>query len=270
MHNAHFTAALATRNAAGSGSAAARFVLITAAIGVMTILIVLPVANVFYNATAPGILDYWRAQDTGRGPWIGTWISAIGHGFGSYWKSLVMDADTRHAIKLTLIVAPTAVTLNVLFGLSAAWAIAHFKFPGRTFLTSLVDLPFAVSPVVAGLSLVLIFGLQGYLGPWLREHDIKIMFALPGLILATTFVTLPFVARELIPLMESLGSEEEIAAVSLGASGWQVFWRVTLPNIKWGFCTELSCATRGPWANSVPCTSCRGTSPARPIRCRCG
>jgi sulfate transport system permease protein len=200
----------------------------------MTLMIVVPVVNVFYNAIAPGVVDYWATQEPGHGPWVGAWISAIAQGFNSYWNSLVMDPDTRHAIKLTLIVAPTAVTLNVLFGLAAAWAIAHFKFPGKTLLTSFIDLPFAVSPVVAGLSLVLIFGLQGYLGPWLREHDIKIMFALPGLILATTFVTLPFVARELIPLMESLGSDEEIAAVSLGASGWQVFWRVTLPNLKWG------------------------------------
>ncbi len=200
----------------------------------MTLLIVVPVVNVFYNAIAPGITDYWRAQQSGHGPWIGAWTVAIAQGLSSYWNNLVMDPDTRHAIKLTLIVAPTAVCLNVIFGVCAAWAIAHFKFPGRTLLTSLIDLPFAVSPVVAGLSLVLIFGLQGYLGPWLREHDIKIMFAAPGLILATTFVTLPFVARELIPLMESLGSEEETAAVSLGANGLQVFWRVTLPNIKWG------------------------------------
>jgi sulfate transport system permease protein len=204
--------------------------LIAAAIGVITLLIAVPVVNVFYSAFAPGVADYWRAQETATGSWIG----AILGGFSAYWNSLVMDPDTRHAIKLTLIVAPSAVAFNVLFGLAASWAIAHFKFPGRTLLTSLIDLPFAVSPVVAGLSLVLIFGLQGILGPWLREHDIKIMFAIPGLILATTFVTLPFVARELIPLMESLGSEEESAAVSLGANGWQVFWRVTLPNIKWG------------------------------------
>jgi sulfate transport system permease protein len=207
-----------------------RWLLITAAIGVLTLLIVVPVANVFYNAIAPGVFDYWNSQTGGSG----TWGGAIAGGFSSYWNSLVMDPDTRHAIWLTLVVAPTAVIANLVFGISAAWVIAHFKFPGRALLTSLIDLPFAVSPVVAGLSLVLIFGLQGYLGPWLREHDVKIMFAIPGLILATTFVTLPFVARELIPLMESLGSDEETAAVSLGANGWQVFWRVTLPNIKWG------------------------------------
>jgi len=213
-----------------AGSAIIRYALITAALGVMIVLIVIPVGNVFYNAIAPGIIDYWEAQEVGAG----SWFAAVGQGFSSYWDSLVMDPDTRSAILLTLTVAPSAVVMNVVFGIAAAWSIAHFKFPGRTLLTSLIDLPFAVSPVVAGLSLVLIFGLQGYLGPWLREHDIKIMFATPGLILATTFVTLPFVARELIPLMESLGSDEEIAAVSLGANGWQVFWRITLPNIKWG------------------------------------
>lgn len=234
MHSAPITTVPTARTAVTGETGIARALLITAAIFVMTVLIVVPVVNVFYNAIAPGITDYWAEQRAGHGPWVGAWLGAIAQGFSSYWNSLVMDPDTRHAIWLTLMVAPTAVALNVLFGLSAAWAIAHFKFPGRTLLTSLIDLPFAVSPVVAGLSLVLIFGLQGYFGPWLREHDVKIMFALPGLILATTFVTLPFIARELIPLMESLGSEEETAAVSLGASGWQVFWRVTLPNIKWG------------------------------------
>jgi sulfate transport system permease protein len=230
MRNSYPVSVAVNRSDVFSASALARICLVTAAVGVMLLLIVVPVANVFYNAIAPGVVEYWRAQV----PDTGSWIGAILAGFSSYWNGLVLDADTRHAIQLTLIVAPTAVAFNVLFGLAASWAIAHFKFSGRTLLTSLIDLPFAVSPVVAGLSLVLIFGLQGYLGPWLREHDIKIMFALPGLILATTFVTLPFVARELIPLMESLGNDEETAAVSLGASGWQVFWRVTLPNIKWG------------------------------------
>jgi len=131
-------------------------------------------------------------------------------------------------------VAPVAVVLNVVFGVAAAWAIARYEFPGRTILTTLIDLPFSVSPVVAGLIFVLLFGLQGYFGPWLHEHDLKIIFATPGLILATAFVTFPFVARELIPVMEAVGSEEEIAALSLGANGWQLFWRVTVPNIKWG------------------------------------
>jgi sulfate transport system permease protein len=179
-----------------------------AALATVSLLIVVPLVNVFYHALEKG--------------------AAV------YWNNLAGDPDTRHAIVLTLTVAPVAVAANVVFGVAAAWAIARFRFPGRSLLTSLIDLPFSVSPVVAGLIFVLIFGLQGYLGPWLRAHDLKIIFALPGLILATAFVTFPFVARELIPVMEALGAEEETAAVSLGATGWQMFWRVTLPNIKWG------------------------------------
>ncbi len=175
---------------------------------IVGVLIVIPVVNVFYRALADGL--------------------------GAYFGYLFRDRDTLHSILLTLIVAPVAVVLNIVFGVAAAWAIAKFNFPGRTLLTALIDLPFSVAPVVAGLVLMLIFGLQGYFGHWLQAHDIKVVFALPGLILATAFVTLPFVARELIPVMEALGPEEEIAAVSLGARGWQTFWRVTLPNIKWG------------------------------------
>jgi sulfate/thiosulfate transport system permease protein len=185
-----------------------RWGLISLALAVIIVLIGIPVVHVFYQAFANG----WSA----------------------YWDYLTKDPDTLHSIGLTLLVAPAAVIANLIFGLAAAWAIARFRFPGRTLLVSLIDLPFSVSPVVAGLILVLIFGLQGYLGPWLREHDIKILFATPGLILATAFVTLPFVARELIPVMEAIGSDEEVAAVSLGAGPWQMFWRVTLPNIKWG------------------------------------
>lgn len=185
-----------------------RWGLILSAVAVITVLIVIPVVHVFYQALVNG----WSA----------------------YWGYLTQDADTLHSIYMTLLVAPTAVIANVIFGLAAAWAIARFRFRGRTVLLSLIDLPFSVSPVVAGLILVLIFGLQGYFGPWLREHDIKILFATPGLILATAFVTLPFVARELIPVMEAIGSDEEVAAVSLGAGPWQMFWRITLPNIKWG------------------------------------
>src|SRR3569832_1008257 len=129
---------------------------------------------------------------------------------------------------------PIAVPLNVVFGRAAAWAIAKFEFRGKSLLISFIDLPFSVSPVIAGLIYVLLFGLQGWLGPWLQEHDIKLIFAVPGLVLATIFVTFPFVARELIPLMEEQGKEEEEAAVALGASGWQTFWHVTLPNVKWG------------------------------------
>jgi sulfate transport system permease protein len=161
-------------------------------------------------------------------------VEAFRGGLGVYWNNLVADEATRHAIKLTLIVAPCAVLANLLFGVAAAWLIARFRFPGRALLVSLIDVPFSVSPVVAGLLFVLLFGMQGLFGPWLREHHIKIIFAIPGLILATTFVTLPFIARELIPVLEAVGPEEELAAVTLGASGWQVFWRITVPNIKWG------------------------------------
>lgn len=167
-------------------------------------------------------------------PIVHVFWQAFRDGYQAYFHNLFGDADTRHAVLLTMIVAPVAVACNIVFGVAAAWAIARFRFPGRTLLTALIDLPFSVSPVVAGLMLLLIFGLQGYLGVWLREYNIKIVFALPGLILATTFVTLPFVARELLPVMEAIGDEEEIAAVSLGANAWQMFWHVTLPNIKWG------------------------------------
>jgi sulfate transport system permease protein len=143
------------------------------------------------------------------------------------------EADALSAVRLTFLAAGIAVPLNMVFGLAAAWAIAKFNFPGKSLLISFIDLPFAVSPVISGLVYVLLFGAQGWFGPWLREHDIKIIFAVPGIVLATVFVTFPFVARELIPLMQSQGSDEEQAAVSLGANGWQTFWHVTLPNVKW-------------------------------------
>jgi sulfate transport system permease protein len=185
-----------------------RWGLTLAAVTVIGVLIVVPLVHVFVQAFADGPRAY------------------VSYLFG--------DPATRHAILLTLMVAPVAVGLNLIFGVAAAWGIARFRFPGRTLLITLIDLPFAVSPVVAGLVFVLLFGLQGYFGPWLRDHGFKIIFNTPGLILATSFVTFPFVARELIPVMEAVGSEEELAALSLGASGWQMFWRVTLPNIKWG------------------------------------
>ena len=167
-------------------------------------------------------------------PLVDVFVEAFAGGVAAYWNNLVNDADTLHSIMLTLTVAPMAVILNTIFGLAAAWAIARFKFPGRAALTALIDLPFTVSPVVVGLFLLLLFGLQGVFGPWLREHDIKIVFAYPGLVIATCFVTFPVIARELIPLMEAIGSDEEIAAVSLGARPWQLFRLITLPSIKWG------------------------------------
>ena len=159
--------------------------------------------------------------------------SALEKGFSVYLAAL-REPDAMAAIKLTFIAAGIAVPLNVFFGVAAAWAIGKFDFIGKSLLVTMIDLPFSVSPVVSGLIYVLIFGLQGLLGPWLAAHDIKIIFAVPGIVLATMFVTFPFVARELIPLVEAQGTEEEEAALTLGASGFQTFWRVTLPNIKWG------------------------------------
>ena len=181
--------------------------LIAAAVGVIGLLIVVPLASVFAEAFAEGPAAWWRA--------------------------LAHDPDTRHAIWLSLTVAPLAVAINTVFGIATAWLVARFRFPGRSLLITLCDVPFSVSPVVAGLALVLIFGRQGLLGPTLASLGWKVIFSWPGLVLATTFVTLPLVVRELIPVMEAIGPDEELAAVSLGASGWQVFTRVTLPNIRW-------------------------------------
>jgi sulfate transport system permease protein len=151
-----------------------------------------------------------------------------------YYFQAVAEPDAWSAITLTLIAAGIAVPLNLIFGVAAAWAIAKFDFRGKALLITLIDLPFAVSPVISGLIYVLVFGLQGWFGEWLIDHDYKVIFAVPGIVLATIFVTFPFVARELIPLMQAQGREEEEAAVVLGASGWRIFWRVTLPNVKWG------------------------------------
>jgi len=185
----------------------ARAAAIAAAFAIVGGVIVVPLASVFFEAFAEGPAAWWRA---------------IAH-----------DPDTRHAIWLSLTVAPVAVAFNTVFGVAAAWLVARFRFPGRSLLISFFDVPFAVSPVVAGLAIVLIFGRQGLLGPTLEWLSLKVIFSWPGLVLATTFVTLPLVVRELIPVMEAIGPEEELAAVSLGASGWQVFRRVTLPNIRW-------------------------------------
>ncbi len=184
-----------------------RVILIAVALGFLTLFLFLPLVAVFHEALKKGLGVYWRA---------------------------IIDPDALSAIRLTLLTAAIAVPLNLVFGVAAAWAIAKFEFPGKNVLTTLIDLPFSVSPVIAGLVFVLLFGAQGWFGPWLQAHDIKIIFAIPGIVLATVFVTFPFVARELIPLMQAQGQEEEEAAVVLGAHGWQTFWRVTLPNIKWG------------------------------------
>ncbi|MEI8228534.1 MAG: sulfate ABC transporter permease subunit CysW [Planctomycetota bacterium] len=181
--------------------------LVAAAVAIIGLVIVVPLVSVFYEAFASGTAAWWAA--------------------------LAHDPDTRHAIWLSLTVAPVAVVINTVFGVAAAWLVARFRFPGRSLLISFFDVPFSVSPVVAGLALVLIFGRQGLLGPTLAWLDWKVIFAWPGLVLATTFVTLPLVVRELIPVMESIGPDEELAAVSLGANGWQVFTRITLPNIRW-------------------------------------
>ena len=184
-----------------------RFTLIAVALAFVLLFLVLPLAAVF--------------------------AEALRKGFGAYLEGL-REPDAWSAIRLTLITAAIAVPLNLVFGVAAAWCIAKYEFRGKAFLTTLVDLPFSVSPVVAGLIYVLMFGAQGWFGPWLAEHNIKIIFAVPGIVLATIFVTFPFIARELIPLMQAQGNEEEQAAIVLGANGWQTFWYVTLPNIKWG------------------------------------
>jgi sulfate transport system permease protein len=184
-----------------------RYTLISLALGFVLLFLVLPLAAVATEALRKGLDAYWEA---------------------------LKEPDAWSAIRLTLLTAAIAVPLNLVFGVAAAWCIAKYEFKGKAFLTTLVDLPFSVSPVVAGLIYVLMFGAHGWFGPWLQAHDIKVIFAVPGIVLATMFVTFPFIARELIPLMQEQGTEEEQAAQVLGASGWQTFWHVTLPNIKWG------------------------------------
>ncbi|GMX67078.1 MULTISPECIES: sulfate ABC transporter permease subunit CysW [Paenibacillus] len=166
-------------------------------------------------------------------PLVSVFVEAFRKGWEVYAASLI-ESDAAAAIRLTLLVAVIAVPLNLLFGLAAAWAITKFQFKGKNLLITLIDLPFAVSPVISGLIFVLLFGAKGWFGPWLQENDLKIIFALPGIVLATVFVTFPFVARELLPLMQAQGTLEEEAAVTLGAKGWRIFWKITLPNIKWG------------------------------------
>jgi sulfate/thiosulfate transport system permease protein len=184
-----------------------KWCLITVAVIFCAAFLLVPLANVFFQALSKG----WRY-----------YFLALGH------------PDSLSAIRLTLLIAGISVPLNVLFGLAAAWAIAKFEFKGKPLLITLIDLPFSVSPVVAGLMLVVLFGLQGFVGKWLDAHDIKVIFAVPGIVLATVFITFPFVARELIPVMQATGMEQEEAAMTLGANGWQTFWKVTLPSVKWG------------------------------------
>lgn len=199
--------ALPALAAATSESRFARLTLTITALAFVALFLLLPLAAVFTEALRKGPAEF---------------VMALG------------DAETFAAIRLTLTVAAIAVPLNLVFGVAAAWAIARFEFKGKAFLTTLIDLPFSVSPVISGLVFVLLFGSHSLIGPWLQSHGIQILFAVPGLVLATVFVTFPFVARELIPLMQEQGSSDEEAALSLGASGWQTFWHVTLPNIKWG------------------------------------
>jgi sulfate transport system permease protein len=188
-------------------SRSVRWTLTAIALGFLAVMLVLPLGLVFHQALSKGVSAYWEA---------------------------IKEPDALSAAKLTLLIAAIVVPVNLMFGVAAAWCIAKFQFPGKNLLITLIDLPFAVSPVISGMIFVLLLGAHGWFGPWLVEHDIKIIFAVPGMVLATMFITAPFVARELIPLMQEQGAEEEEAAIVLGAGGWQTFFRVTLPNIKWG------------------------------------
>jgi sulfate transport system permease protein len=201
------TAALAISRSSVSERPLARTIITLVAVAWLTLFLLLPLVSVF--------------------------VEALRDGLGAYLEAVV-EPDALAAMRLTLLVAAIAVPLNMVFGLAASWAIAKYDFRGKSVLTTLIDLPFSVSPVVSGLVYVLLFGAQGWFGPWLRAAGVEVIFAVPGIVLATVFVTFPFVARELIPLMAEQGTEDEEAALSLGASGWQTFCRVTLPNVKWG------------------------------------
>lgn len=200
------TSSVSTRDPASEGPIA-RFVLIAIALLFLAAFLLLPLVAVFVEAFRKGLENYWEA---------------------------IVEPDALAAMRLTLLVAAISVPLNLVFGVVAAWAIAKFEFKGKAFLITLIDLPFSISPVISGLVFVILFGANSALGPWLKSHNIEVLFAVPGIVLATVFVTFPFVARELIPLMQDQGTGDEEAAISLGASGWQTFWYVTLPNIKWG------------------------------------
>jgi len=201
------TEATANLRRATEDPAWARRLIIGVAVGFLGVFLIIPLASVFAEALDKGVGLYYAA---------------------------ITNAEARSAIRLTLLTAAIAVPLNLVFGLAASWAITRFEFRGKNLLTTLIDLPFAVSPVIAGMIYVLLFGAQGWFGGWLTDHNIKIIFAVPGIVLATVFVTFPFVARELIPVMEATGADEELAAITLGATGWQTFFRITLPKVKWG------------------------------------
>lgn len=232
----------APRRQVGKRGGAMKWVLITAAALVLLWLIVLPLAVVLTEALKKG----WDV-----------YVAAI------------RDPDALSALRLTLLVALITVPLNTIFGVAAAWAVTKFKFRGKQVLVTLIDLPFAVSPVIGGLIYVLVYGSHGWFGPWLDEHQISIIFALPGIILATLFVTFPFVARELIPLMEDQGQQEEEAAVTLGARGFRIFWKVTLPNIKWGLLYGIVLCNARAMGSSVPSPSSRAISGEKQTHCRC-
>ncbi|MCR4521807.1 MULTISPECIES: sulfate ABC transporter permease subunit CysW [Bosea] len=218
LSSAAATAPARSPSRARGESPVVQFVLIAVSLAFLLLFLLLPLVTVFIEAAAKG----WEA-----------------------YRAAITEPDALAAIRLTLLVAAIAVPFNIVVGIAAAWAVAKFEFPGKNLLISLIDLPFSVSPVISGLVFVLLFGAQGYLGPWLQANDLKIVFALPGLILATVFVTFPFVARELIPHMQSLGSSDEEAALTLGASPWRVFFSVTLPNVKWSlFYGVLLCNAR--------------------------
>ena len=219
-----------------------RFIIIALAVTFLTVFVVLPLVVVFAQAFSKGI--------------------------GAYFAALA-EPEALSAIRLTLLVAAISVSLNLVFGVIAAWAIAKFDFPGKTFLITLIDLPFSVSPVISGLVFVLLFGAQGYCGPWLQAHDIHVLFAVPGIALATIFVTFPFVARALIPLMQEQGTQEEEAAISLGASACRPSSASLCPISNGACCMACCCATRAPWASSARCRWCRAISAARPTPCRC-
>jgi len=218
LSSAAATAPARSPSRARGESPVVQFVLIAVSLAFLLLFLLLPLVTVFIEAATKG----WEA-----------------------YRAAITEPDALAAIRLTLLVAAIAVPFNIVVGIAAAWAVAKFEFPGKNLLISLIDLPFSVSPVISGLVFVLLFGAQGYLGPWLQANDLKIVFALPGLILATVFVTFPFVARELIPHMQSLGSSDEEAALTLGASPWRVFFSVTLPNVKWSlFYGVLLCNAR--------------------------